>query len=166
MPDRSAPPRSPALSAGLLLHRGAGPALEVLLVHPGGPFWARRDAGAWSIPKGEIDPGEDPLAAARREFAEELGSPAPGGAAIALGEIRQKSGKRVTAWGLAGDLDPETVVSNTFTMPWPPGSGRETEFPEVDRAAWCSPAQAREKLVPAQVQLLERLLVALGEGAP
>ena len=166
MADPAATSRSSVLSAGLMLHRGAGSTLEVLLVHPGGPFWAKRDAGAWSIPKGEIDPGEDPLAAARREFAEELGSPAPGGEAIALGEIRQKSGKRVTAWGLAGDLDPATVVSNTFTMQWPPRSGREAEFPEVDRAAWCSPALAREKLVPAQVQLLERLLAALGEGAP
>lgn len=165
MPDRSAPPRSSALSAGLLLHRGEGSALEVLLVHPGGPFWAKRDAGAWSIPKGEIDPGEDPLAAARREFAEELGTPAPAGEAIALGEIRQKSGKRVTAWALAGDLDPATVVSNTFTMQWPPRSGREAAFPEVDRAEWFAPAQAREKLVPAQVELLERLLAALGEGA-
>ena len=166
MEHQAATRRSSVRSAGLLLHRGAGRTLEVLLVHPGGPFWAKRDAGAWSIPKGEIDPGEDPLAAARREFAEELGSPAPDGEPIALGEIRQRSGKRVTAWGLAGDLDPATVVSNTFTMQWPPRSGREAAFPEVDRAEWFAPARARAKLVPAQVPLLERLQAALGDGAP
>lgn len=151
----------PQRSAGILLYRRTPAGLEVLLIHPGGPFWARRDAGAWSIPKGEIDPGEDPLTAARREFAEELGSPAPDGAALALGEVRQKSGKRVVAWALAGDLDPATVHSNTFTIEWPPRSGREAEFPEVDRAGWFSPDAAREKLIPAQVTLVERLLAAL-----
>lgn len=136
----------------------------MLLVHPGGPFWARRDAGAWSIPKGEIDPGEDPLAAARREFAEELGSPPPDGAALALGEVRQKSGKRVSAWTLAGDLDPATVTSNTFTMEWPPRSGRTQEFPEVDRAQWFSLDTAREKLIAAQAAFLDRLDQALHGG--
>ena len=157
-------PRSSPHSAGLLLHRGGPETLEVLLVHPGGPVWARRDAGAWSIPKGETDPGEDPLAAARREFAEELGSPPPEGEPLALGEVRQKSGKRVSAWAVAGDLDPETVVSNTFTMQWPPRSGREQEFPEVDRAAWFSVPAARERLIPAQVAFLDRLTAALGAG--
>ena len=131
---------------------------------PGGPFWARRDAGVWSIPKGETEPGEDPLGAARREFAEELGAPAPAGEALELGEVRQKSGKRVSAWALAGDLDPETVQSNTFTMQWPPKSGRQAEFPEVDRAGWFSLAEAREKLIPAQAELLDRLAVRACEG--
>jgi predicted NUDIX family NTP pyrophosphohydrolase len=106
-------------SAGLVLFRGAGADLQVLLVHPGGPVWARRDQGAWSIPKGEFEPGEEPLNAARREFAEELGTEPPPGEPLALGEVRQKSGKLVQAWALAGDLDVETVVSNSFTMPWP-----------------------------------------------
>ncbi len=152
-------------SAGLLLHRSGPDELEVLLVHPGGPFWARRDAGAWSIPKGETDAGEDPLDAARREFAEELGSPPPDGEPLALGEVRQKSGKRVSAWALAGDLDPATLRSNTFTMQWPPRSGRRQEFPEVDRAQWFGVHAAREKLIAAQVAFLDRLLAALGESA-
>ncbi|HET9103077.1 MAG TPA: NUDIX domain-containing protein [Solirubrobacteraceae bacterium] len=164
MTYRASSRKSSVQSAGLLLYRGTGEALEVLLVHPGGPFWARRDAGVWSIPKGETVPGEDPLAAARREFAEELGSPAPAGEPIALGDIRQKSGKRVTAWALAGDLDPETVRSNTFTMQWPPKSGRQAEFPEVDRAGWFSLGDAREKLIPAQAELLDRLAAALSGG--
>jgi predicted NUDIX family NTP pyrophosphohydrolase len=149
-------------SAGILLHRGAGETLQVLLVHPGGPFWARRDAGAWSIPKGEHEPGEDELAAARREFAEELGQPAPGGEPIDLGEVRQKSGKAIHAWALAGDLDVTEVHSNTFPLEWPPRSGRTQEFPEVDRAEWFSLAQARAKLNPAQVELLDRLLALTG----
>ncbi len=116
-------------SAGIVLFRGAGAGLEVLLVHPGGPVWASRDQGAWSIPKGEFEPGEEPLTAALREFAEELGSDVPAGELVALGEVRQKSGKLVHAWALAGDLDAETIVSNTFTMEWPPRSGRTPGLP-------------------------------------
>jgi predicted NUDIX family NTP pyrophosphohydrolase len=145
-------------SAGLLLHRGAGDRLEVLLAHMGGPFWAKKDDGAWSIPKGEYEPDEDPLAAARREFTEELGSPPPDGADYRpLGEVRQKNGKVVTAWAVAGDLDVATVVSNTFEVEWPPRSGRRQEFPEVDRAAWFDLAAARPKLVAAQTEFLDRL---------
>jgi predicted NUDIX family NTP pyrophosphohydrolase len=157
-PGRSARGRK---SAGLLLFRGAGAELEVLLVHPGGPFWATRDLGAWSIPKGECEDGEDPRATARREFAEELGNPAPDGEAIELGEVRQKAGKTVLAWGIAGDLDPEQITSNTFTMEWPPRSGRSQEFPEVDRAGWFGLGEARERINPAQVALLERLREAV-----
>jgi predicted NUDIX family NTP pyrophosphohydrolase len=146
-------------SAGILLYRRAGDgAIEVLLVHPGGPLWARRDHGAWSIPKGEIEAGEEPLQAARREFAEELGSPAPDGEAVDLGEVRLKSGKRIVAWALAGDLDAESIVSGTFAMQWPPRSGTTREFPEVDRAQWFAPDAARERLNPAQVALVDRLV--------
>jgi predicted NUDIX family NTP pyrophosphohydrolase len=158
---------SPALSAGILLFRERAGATELLLVHPGGPIWARRDDGAWSIPKGECEPGEDPFAAARREFAEELGTAAPQpppGAPPALGEVRLKSGKRVLAWALEGDLDPARVSSNTFTLQWPPRSGRIQEFPEVDRAAWFSPEQARAKLNPAQVPFVDRLLDMLDQS--
>jgi predicted NUDIX family NTP pyrophosphohydrolase len=144
-----------------MLYRGRPDDLQVLLVHPGGPAWARRDAGVWSIPKGEYDDDEDPLAAARREFAEELGSPPPDGEPLELGEIRQKSGKRVLAWALGGDLDAAQIRSNTFTMQWPPRSGRMQEFPEVDRAQWFGLIEAREKLNPAQVALLDRLVQAL-----
>jgi predicted NUDIX family NTP pyrophosphohydrolase len=144
-----------------LLHRGRGENLEVLLVHPGGPVWARRDAGVWSIPKGEYGDDEDPLQAARREFAEELGSPAPDGEPLELGEIRQRSGKQVIAWALPGDLDAERITSNTFTMQWPPRSGRLQEFPEVDRAQWFGLDEAREKLNAAQVALLDRLAESL-----
>jgi predicted NUDIX family NTP pyrophosphohydrolase len=148
-----------ATSAGILLHRRAGDQLQVLLVHPGGPLWARRDAGAWSIPKGEYADGtEDPLAAARREFEEELGVAPPDGEALDLGEVRQKSGKRVRAWALAGDLDASAILSNTCEIEWPPRSGRTIEIPEVDRAQWFSLADAREKINPAQVALLDRLL--------
>jgi predicted NUDIX family NTP pyrophosphohydrolase len=129
---------------------------EVLLVHPGGPFWAKKDAGAWSIPKGEYEEGEDPIACARREFEEELGSPAPDDLAP-LGEVRQRSGKYVTAWAASGDLDPSAVRSNTFTIEWPPRSGRRQEFPEVDRAEWFPLAVAREKINPAQAEFLDRL---------
>ena len=146
-----------ARSAGIVLHRGRRDELEVLLVHPGGPVWARRDAGVWSIPKGEYAGDEDPLTAARREFAEELGTPAPDGDALELGEIRQKSGKRVRAWALAGDLDAGQIQSNTFSMQWPPRSGRRQEFPEVDRAQWFGLDEARKKLNPAQVEFLDRL---------
>ena len=145
-------------SAGLLLFRRAGGGLELLVVHPGGPIWARRDDGAWSIPKGEISPGEDPLAAALREFAEELGSPAPAGEPLALGEVRLKSGKRVVAWALEGDLDADAIHSNTFELQWPPRSGQIREFPEVDRAAWLAPESARVKLNPAQGAFVDRLV--------
>lgn len=158
--------RSSRRSAGLLLHRRAAGAAEVLLVHPGGPVWARRDAGAWSIPKGEYEPDEEPLAAARREFAEELGVPPPAGEPVDLGEIRQKSGKRVRAWALAGDLDVAEIHSNTFTMQWPPRSGQVREFPEVDRAQWFGLEEAREKINPAQAELLDRLQAALGDATP
>jgi predicted NUDIX family NTP pyrophosphohydrolase len=141
----------------VVLYRRRGDALEVLLVHPGGPMWARRDIGAWSIPKGEYDPEEEPLAAARREFEEELGTAPPEGPVDDLGEIRQKSGKRVRAWALAGDLDAEQVRSNTFEFEWPPRSGKTIEIPEVDRAEWFGLEVAREKINPAQVALLERL---------
>jgi predicted NUDIX family NTP pyrophosphohydrolase len=134
----------------------------VLLVHPGGPLWASRDAGVWSIPKGEYSADEDPLAAARREFEEELGVPAPAGAARELGEVRQKSGKLVRAWGLCGDLDSSAIASNTFALEWPPRSGTVIEVPEVDRAEWFTPELARGKLNPAQVPLLERLEEILG----
>jgi predicted NUDIX family NTP pyrophosphohydrolase len=144
-------------SAGILLHRGTGAGLEVLLVHPGGPFWARRDAGIWSIPKGEYLDDEDPLAAARREFAEELGSEPPPGEPADLGEIRQKSGKIVHAWALTGDLDADQIHSNTFTLEWPPRSGAMSEFPEVDRAQWFEVELAREKINPAQAAFLDRL---------
>lgn len=153
---------SRARSAGIVLYRRSSTALEVLLVHPGGPLWARRDAGAWSIPKGEYADDEDPAAAARREFAEELGSPAPADLPIELGEVRQRSGKLVRAWAAPGDLDAGAIRSNTFTLEWPPRSGRIREFPEVDRAEWFTLAHARERLNPGQVPLLERLEAALG----
>jgi predicted NUDIX family NTP pyrophosphohydrolase len=155
----------PRQSAGILLYRWVDERLEVLLVHPGGPLWAKRDAGAWSIPKGECEPGEDALTAARREFAEELGSEPPLGPALGLGEIRQRSGKRVIAWGLEGDLDTVTVVSNTFSIQWPPRSGKMIEVPEVDRAEWFKLEDARVKLNPAQVQLVDRLVARLEETA-
>jgi predicted NUDIX family NTP pyrophosphohydrolase len=149
-------------SAGILVHRGGGDRLEVLLVHPGGPLWARRDAGAWSIPKGEYLDGEDPLAAARREFEEELGVAAPDADAADLGEIRQKSGKRVRGWAIAGDLDTNAVVSNTCEIEWPPRSGKRITIPEVDRAEWFGLDEARGKINPGQVSLLDRLEQLLG----
>jgi predicted NUDIX family NTP pyrophosphohydrolase len=149
-------------SAGILLHRPRGGELEVLLVHPGGPFWARRDLGAWSIPKGEYVDGEEALAAALREFQEELGSAPPDGAAADLGEVRQKSGKLVRAWAIAGDLDPATVRSNTFEMEWPPRSGKKIEVPEVDRAEWFGLDEARAKINAAQAALLDRLAELVG----
>ncbi|MGH2946868.1 MAG: NUDIX domain-containing protein [Solirubrobacteraceae bacterium] len=150
--------RAPA-SSGILLHRLRGGGREVLLVHPGGPFWARRDAGAWTIPKGECEPGEDPRACALREFEEELGVPAPT-TLTELGTIRQRGGKVVTAWAAEGDLDPAAIRSNTFTLEWPPRSGRMQEFPEVDRAQWFTLAEARERINPAQAELLDRLAAA------
>jgi predicted NUDIX family NTP pyrophosphohydrolase len=146
-------------SAGIVLYRGA---LEVLLVHPGGPFFAKRDAGVWSIPKGEYEQGEDPLQSALREFEEELGSPLEPDDPIELGTIVQRGGKRVTAFAVQGDLDAAAAQSNTFLMEWPPRSGRRQSFPEVDRAEWFSIDDAREKLVPAQVELLDRLVMIVG----
>lgn len=149
-------------SAGILLYRRFGGELNVLLVHPGGPFWARRDEGVWSIPKGEYEGDEDQLAAARREFAEELGSPVPdGGEPLDLGEITQRAGKRVRAWALEGDLDASAIVSNTCQVQWPPRSGRMIEIPEVDRAEWLPLEQARVKINPAQVALLDRFEAAV-----
>jgi predicted NUDIX family NTP pyrophosphohydrolase len=149
----------PRPSAGILLHRtGTAGTVEVLLVHPGGPLWARRDAGAWSIPKGELEPGEDPLAAARREFAEELGLPVPAGEAVALGEVTQRSGKVVHAWAVQGDIDAAAIRSNTFTMQWPPRSGGIQEFAEIDRAEWFGLDEARGRILPAQAELLTRLV--------
>jgi predicted NUDIX family NTP pyrophosphohydrolase len=150
-------------SAGILLYRRPGPEPEVLLVHPGGPFWARKDDGAWSIPKGEYADDEDPRAAALREFEEELGTTPPAGAdaLLDLGEVRQRSGKVVTAYALEGDLDASAISSNTFPMEWPPRSGRTQDFPEVDRAGWFAPTEARAKLNPAQAELIDRLLERL-----
>jgi predicted NUDIX family NTP pyrophosphohydrolase len=148
-------------SAGILLYRRSGGAPEVLLVHPGGPFWARKDLGAWSIPKGEHEEGDDPRTCALREFEEELGSPVPAKALAELGTIRQRGGKLVTAWAAEGDLDATAAQSNTFTLEWPPRSGVRREFPEVDRAEWFALAEARRRIVPAQAELLDRLLAHL-----
>jgi predicted NUDIX family NTP pyrophosphohydrolase len=139
------------------MYRRAGQAVQVLLVHPGGPFWARRDAGAWSIPKGEYGPDEDPLTAARREFVEELGI-APQGECHPLGEVKQKGGKIVTAFALEGNLDAGAISPGSFEMEWPPNSGRRQSFPEVDRAAWFEVAEARSKILPAQAAFIDRLL--------
>ena len=148
----------PKRSAGLLVYRRVGDEPEVLLVHPGGPYWARKDEGAWSVPKGEYEEGEDPLEVAIREFAEELGADPPdSNAAVDLGELRQPGGKLVRVWSLEGDLDVTATTSNTFEMEWPPRSGRTAEFPEVDRAGWFGLDEAREKLNPAQAALLDRL---------
>ena len=148
------------LSAGILLHRGSGDALEVLLVHPGGPYWRNKDAGAWMIPKGVVEPGEEPAAAALREFAEELGARPPGDLQP-LGRIRQAGGKWVEAFALAGDLDPERIVSNLFEVEWPPRSGRIQLFPEVDRAAWFALPAARAMILASQRPLLDRLAALL-----
>src|SRR4051812_21639825 len=149
-------------SAGILLHRPAGDGVEVLLVHPGGPFWAKKDLGAWSIPKGEVDEGEETRACALRELAEELGSPPPlePEELVELGEVRQKA-KIVEAWAAEADFDPGVLESLTFSMEWPPRSGRQQEFPEVDRAEWFDPETARRKILPAQAELIDRLLKQL-----
>ena len=144
-------------SAGLLLFRDAPGSVEVLLVHPGGPFWARKDRGAWSIPKGEIDGDEDPLQAAMREFQEELGHPVPGSEFIPLKPRRQPSGKIIQAWAVRGDFDPARLQSNTFSIEWPPGSGRRQVFPEVDRAAWFPLHIARDKISKGQAGFLDEL---------
>ncbi|HEX8895159.1 MAG TPA: NUDIX domain-containing protein [Terriglobales bacterium] len=144
----------PKVSAGLLMYRiNRGDRLEVLLVHPGGPFWAKKDHGAWTIPKGEIVPGEDLLATASREFEEELGF-APQGKLLSLGMVSQKGGKRVHAWAFEGDCNPAALKSNSFTIEWPPSSGRMQEFPEVDRAQFFGMDEAKKKINPAQVELL------------
>lgn len=151
-------------SAGLLVFRRAGERVELLLAHMGGPYWAGRDAGAWSVPKGEPEDGEDLLSAARREFTEELGLAPPEGEPVPLGEVRQRSGKVVTVWAVAGDLDPADVVPGTFELEWPPRSGHRVRVPEVDRVAWFSPDDARRLLVSGQAVLVDRLLEMLGTG--
>ncbi|MET0900034.1 MAG: NUDIX domain-containing protein [Mycobacterium sp.] len=151
----------PKLSAGLLLYRVGDGATEVLIAHPGGPFWARKDDGAWSIPKGEYLIGEDPWAAAQREFTEELGLAPPAGPRLELGEVRQAGGKVVTVFAVCADLDITDSRSNTFEMEWPPRSGRMQTFPEVDRVAWVTVEVARTKLLKGQLPVLDRLLDAL-----
>jgi predicted NUDIX family NTP pyrophosphohydrolase len=152
----------PKPSAGLVLHRRVDGEVQVLLVHPGGPYWAAREEGAWSLPKGEIEPGEDPLEVAVREFREEIGvEPPPTAGAVFLGELRQPSGKRVSAWAVQGDVDVSRVRSNTFTIEWPRGSGRLREFPEVDRAAWFGLDDARRKILRGQVGFLDRLAATI-----
>ncbi|MGZ8803429.1 MAG: NUDIX domain-containing protein [Mycobacterium sp.] len=153
------------LSAGLLLYRETGN-LEVLIGHPGGPFWARKDEGAWSIPKGEYAEGEDPWIVAQREFTEEIGKPPPVGDRIEFPPLRQPSGKVITAFAVRGDLDLEGTGSNTFTLEWPKGSGKLREYPEIDRVAWLALPTARAKLLKGQRPLLDHLEDALGHGEP
>ena len=148
-------------SAGLLIYRLAVQSLEVLLVHPGGPFWAKKDDGAWFIPKGEIEPSEDALAAARREFREELGVLPPEGEPLGLGTAKNKGGKLIHCWALPGDLDLSSFRSNTFELEWPPRSGKKKEFPEVDRAQYFSVEQAAQKMHTAELPFVERLLKLL-----
>ncbi len=152
----------PVLSAGLLLHRRAGDHVEVLIGHPGGPFWARKDDGAWSIPKGEYEPDEDPWEAARREFAEELGGPPPDGPRRDLGAVKQPSGKVLTVFAVDADLDLSGFRSNTFTLEWPKGSGRLREFPELDRVAWLPLPVAHTKLLRGHRVFLDRLMALSG----
>jgi predicted NUDIX family NTP pyrophosphohydrolase len=154
-------------SAGLLLYRrGPGGSVEVLLAHPGGPFWARKDTGAWSVPKGEYEPDDDALAAAYREFKEETGFDPPAGSPLPLGELTQRGGKRVIVWALEGDLDAARATSNTFELEWPRGSGAMRSFPEVDRVEWAGPDLARTRLLKGQIPFLDRLADALGFGVP
>jgi len=150
----------PKVSAGLVMYRMRGGEIEVLLVHPGGPFWAKKDVGAWFIPKGEVKAEEDLFSAAKREFREETGLK-PEGKFLELGSVKQKSGKVVTAWAFEGDCEPASIKSNTFRMEWPPRSGKQQEFPEVDRAAFYSIEAAREKMHPAEFEFLSRLRRAL-----
>lgn len=150
-------------SAGILLFRRTGAGVEVLLGHMGGPFWARRDAGGWSVPKGEYEPDEQPEAAARREFGEELGRPVPAGELTHLGDVRQKSGKVVTVWALESDFDAADVVPGTFDLEWPRGSGRIEQFPEIDRVEWFELDQARAKIVGGQQPFLDRLVEHLDD---
>jgi predicted NUDIX family NTP pyrophosphohydrolase len=150
----------PKRSAGLIFYRRRGSGLEVLLVHPGGPFWAKKDAGAWSIPKGEYDAGEDPLDAAKREFEEETGC-LPEGQILALGSFRQSGAKTVEVWAVEGDFDPDLLDSNLFSMEWPPRSGRQQSFPEADRAEWFAPTVADEKMITGQRPILAALLAKL-----
>ena len=152
-------------SAGLLMYRRRDGVLHVFLVHPGGPYWAKKDAGAWSIPKGEFETGEDPLAAAQREFAEETGFQATG-RFIPLAPLKQPSGKIIHAWGIEGDVNATRIRSNSFSMEWPPGSGRQQEFPEVDRAAWFTVEAAEEKITPGQKAFIEELERTIGENPP
>jgi predicted NUDIX family NTP pyrophosphohydrolase len=151
----------PKHSAGLMLHRRRASGIEVLLVHPGGPFWARKDEGAWSIPKGLCEAGEEPVATARREFEEETGL-VPSGPFLRLGEFKQPGGKLVSAFAAEGDFDPSSLKSNLFSLEWPPRSGRVQEFPEIDKAAWFAPNAARSKLLRGQVPILEALLALTG----
>jgi len=156
----------PKRSAGLLVYRVVDGEPEVLLVHPGGPYWAKKDDGSWSLPKGEYEPDEDPLEVAIREFREELGVDPPQATDPSfLGEVRQPGGKLVSAWALPGDLDVGVVRSNTFTMEWPPRSGRSAEFPEVDRAGWFDLETARRKLLPGQLGLLDRFSEVFEAGS-
>ena len=155
--------KSGRVSAGVLLWRKRKGRVEVLLRHPGGPYFAGKDADHWTVLKGEVDPGEDLVTVALREFAEETGHQLPDGPLIELGDIRQRSGKRVFAWGVEGDLDPESAVSNSFEIEWPPGSGRVQEFPEIDRIAWFDLPAARVKIKAAQAPFLDRLERALAE---
>jgi len=154
----------PKRSAGLLMYRLRELQVEVFLVHPGGPFWAKKDLGAWSIPKGEYASGEDPLEAARREFAEETGFE-PGGDFIPLGTIKQAGGKLVSVWVVEGDCDPAQIRSNLCTIEWPPRSGKKIEIPEVDRAAWFKLDEARERILKSQAPMLDLLLAHLKEVA-
>lgn len=147
-------------SAGLLLFRRGDTGVEIFLVHPGGPFWAKKDEGAWSIPKGLYEDGEDPLLAAQREFAEEVGTSISGDF-VPLGEFRLPSGKRLSVWAVEGDIDASTITSNLFEMEWPPKSSKRAEFPEVDRAGWFTPEQARIKLNKGQAQVLEAFLASV-----
>ena len=152
----------PKRSSGILMYRRTRSDIEFLLVHPGGPFWAKKDWGAWSIPKGEYSESEDPLTVARREFEEETGARVEGDF-LPLGDLVQPGRKIVTAWAVEGDFDPSTLKSNEFELEWPPKSGRRTSFPEVDRAAWFSPDNARRKILPGQSEFIARLLQAVAK---